>query len=159
VPKRIRPKFPKEWNVPDDPKYWVTWREASGKLGAEKVYWVSTSRKNGRPHAAPVWGIWKDGTFFFETDPDSVKGRNLSRTGQVVVHTQDGMRTVILEGKAKRETSKEKLSSLAKEYVAKYDYKPDWTDKERQIVFRVEPVVVHAWNAPRMHRSLVKFVF
>ena len=43
--------------------------------------------------------------------------------------------------------------------VRKYRYKPDWSDERHQIVFRVKPRIAHAWNAPRMHRSLVNFVF
>src|SRR6266705_3211152 len=41
----------------------------------------------------------------------------------------------------------------------KYEYKPDWSDEQHQIVFKVKPRIAHAWNAPRMHRSLVNFIF
>ncbi len=69
------------------------------------------------------------------------------------------MDTVILEGSAQREKRAERLSRLKKDYVRKYQYTPDWSNEVEQIVFRVEPKVIHAWKAPRMHRSLVKFVF
>jgi len=64
--------------VPSDPKMWVTWGHANKKLVREKVYWISTANRRGRPHAAPVWGIWKANRFYFETDPKSAKGRTLS---------------------------------------------------------------------------------
>ena len=86
MPRRVRPKFPREWHVPNDPKKWITWAHASAKLENENEYWVSTSSPEGKPHATPVWGIWKDETFYFETDPESVKGRNLGSDPRIVVH-------------------------------------------------------------------------
>ncbi len=72
---------------------------------------------------------------------------------------QDGNDTVILEGSARREKRTETFSQLRKDYVRKYQYTPDWSIEEDQIVFMVEPRIVHAWKAPRMHRCLVKFIF
>jgi general stress protein 26 len=159
MPRRVRPKFPEKWHVPNDPKLWITWEHANDKLARETVYWVSTASPQGRPHSAPVWGIWKQNSFYFETDPNSIKGRNLSNDQRIVVHVQDGNDTVILEGSARIEKKPEKLKQLRKDYVNKYQYTPDWSNEKDQIVFRVEPMIVHAWKAPRMHRSLVKFIF
>ena len=72
---------------------------------------------------------------------------------------QDGNDTVKLEGKAQREKRSEKLNELKNDYTRKYQYTPDWSKERDQIVFRVEPRIAHAWKAPRMHRSLVKFIF
>jgi len=88
-----------------------------------------------------------------------VKGRNLRSNPAVVVHVQDGLDTVIVEGRATQETNSEVLGALLKEYARKYDYRPDWSDSRAQVVFRVQPLVAHAWRAPRMHASLVNFVF
>jgi hypothetical protein len=72
---------------------------------------------------------------------------------------QDGLDTVIVEGSVGRITEVKELSHLQADYLRKYDYKPDWSDERRQVVFRLTPSVIHAWKAPRMHRSLVNFVF
>jgi len=120
---------------------------------------VSTTRKDGRPHSVPVWGIWLDNSFYFETTPSTVKGRNLARNPSIVVHTQDGYDTVIVEGTVSREKNPEVMRRLKKGYKAKYDYTPDWARPGGDSVYRVEPKVVHAWKAPRMHQSIVKFVF
>jgi nitroimidazol reductase NimA-like FMN-containing flavoprotein (pyridoxamine 5'-phosphate oxidase superfamily) len=159
MPRRVRPKFPEKWHVPNDPKLWITWEHANDKLARETVYWVSTASHLGRPHAAPVWGIWKQNRFYFETALNSVKGRNLSSNQSVVVHVQDGNDTVILEGTTRREKRTETLNQLRKDYLRKYQYTPDWSNEQEQIVFMVEPKIIHAWKAPRMHRSLVKFIF
>lgn len=142
-----------------DPKLWITWAHANDNLAKEGVYWVSTSSPEGKPHAAPVWGIWKSNSFYFETDPRSVKGRNLQANPRVVVHVQDGLDTVIVEGTAARHREARDLEALKRDYVRKYDYRPDWSDERKQVVFRVTPSIAHAWRAPRMHRTLVNFLF
>jgi nitroimidazol reductase NimA-like FMN-containing flavoprotein (pyridoxamine 5'-phosphate oxidase superfamily) len=145
--------------VPNDPKLWITWEHANDKLARETAYWVSTASRLGRPHAAPVWRIWKQNRFYFETAPNSVKGRNLSSNQSLVVHVQEGNDTVILEGTTRREKRTETLNALRKDYLRKYQYTLDWSNEQEQIVFMVEPKIVRAWKAPRMHRSLVKFIF
>ena len=43
---------------------------------------LGTVRADGRPHVAPVWfDVDDDGTIVFNTSAESVKGRNLTRTG------------------------------------------------------------------------------
>jgi PPOX class probable F420-dependent enzyme len=46
---------------------------------------LSTVRKDGRPHAAPVWFVLDGDDVVFTTGADTVKGRNLSRDGRAVV--------------------------------------------------------------------------
>lgn len=145
--------------MPNKPKLWISWTHANNKLAKERVYWISTASSKGRPHSVPVWGIWRDNRFYFETDPYSVKGKNLSTNNSIFVHVQDGLDTVILDGKARREMATDVLDKLRKDYARKYRYKPGWSNRKEQIVFRVEPQTVHAWKAPRMHRNLVKFIF
>jgi hypothetical protein len=66
---------------------------------------------------------------------------------------------VILEGTTRREKRTETLNQLRKDYLRKYQYTLDWSNEQEQIVFMIEPKIIHAWKAPRMHRSLVKFIF
>jgi PPOX class probable F420-dependent enzyme len=51
---------------------------------------LATVRRDGRPHVAPVWyGVDDDGTVVFNTGADTVKGRNLRRTGRAALSVQD----------------------------------------------------------------------
>lgn len=51
---------------------------------------LSTARADGRPHAAPVWyDVDDDGAICFTTGADTVKGRNLRRTGYAALTVQD----------------------------------------------------------------------
>jgi PPOX class probable F420-dependent enzyme len=51
---------------------------------------LSTVRRDGRPHAAPIWFVLDGDTVVFTTGQDTVKGRNLRRTGQAVLTVDDG---------------------------------------------------------------------
>jgi PPOX class probable F420-dependent enzyme len=51
---------------------------------------LSTVRKDGRPHAAPIWFVLDGDAVVFTTGQDTVKGRNLRRTGQAVLTVDDG---------------------------------------------------------------------
>ncbi|UFU07775.1 PPOX class F420-dependent oxidoreductase [Ruania halotolerans] len=52
---------------------------------------VATTRKDGRPHVAPVWVDFDDeaDAIVFNTGADTVKGRSLARTGQVALTFHD----------------------------------------------------------------------
>lgn len=50
---------------------------------------LATTRADGRPHAAPIWYDVLDGSVWFNTGADTVKGRNLLRTGQAALTVQD----------------------------------------------------------------------
>lgn len=50
---------------------------------------LATTRADGRPHAAPVWIDVDDGAVWFNTGADTVKGRNLARSGVATICAQD----------------------------------------------------------------------
>jgi PPOX class probable F420-dependent enzyme len=51
---------------------------------------VATTRKDGRPHAAPVWFVVDgDGTIVFTTGAETVKGRTLRATGWAAMTVDD----------------------------------------------------------------------
>lgn len=51
---------------------------------------LSTVRRDGRPHAAPIWFVLDGDVVVFTTAHDTVKGRNLRRTGQAALTVDDG---------------------------------------------------------------------
>ncbi len=51
---------------------------------------LATVRADGRPHAAPVWyALDDDGSVVFTTGAQTVKGRNLRRSGRAALCVQD----------------------------------------------------------------------
>jgi PPOX class probable F420-dependent enzyme len=51
---------------------------------------LATVRRDGRPHAAPIWFTLDGDDVVFTTGADTVKGRNLRRTGRAVLVVDDG---------------------------------------------------------------------
>lgn len=38
----------------------VSWQQVSDVLSAAELYWLTTVRKDGRPHITPLVGAWVD---------------------------------------------------------------------------------------------------
>ena len=76
-------------------------------------------RRDGRPHAVPLVGVWHEGAFAFCTGPDEQKNRNLEGNRHVAVTTgstgAQGWDTgkVVVEGIAERVTDAGALQALA----------------------------------------------
>ncbi len=122
-PRATRPGFPEGYGIHTDDAGLLQWSWAVDRLGAERQFWLATVRADGRPHLAPVWGVWVAGAFWFGTDPESVKGRNLARDARCSVSTESGIETVILEGRATLRDYDDLPEALADTYFEKYAFK------------------------------------
>ena len=112
--------------------------------GDYEVFWVSTTRPDGRPHARPVWGVWVDGALHCGGGEQTRWVRNLAADPRLTVHTESGTDVVILDGVAERldqeTTDTETLSRIDDAYEAKYDV------RHGTPVFRIQPKRVFAWS-------------
>src|SRR3712207_2502017 len=142
-PRTDRPDM-EGYGITTDREGMLAWSWASEQLAAARNYWVSTTRPDGRPHAAPVWGVWLDETFYFGTGSTSRKGRNLARNPAVVVHLESGDESVILEGVAEPVTDPSLLQRYADAYEAKYQFRPDTSNPEG--TFRLRARVAFGWR-------------
>lgn len=65
---------------------------------------LATTRKDGRPHVAPIWyDIDDDGAIVFTTGQDTLKGKSIRRDGRVALCVQDDrppFSFVMVEGRA-----------------------------------------------------------
>jgi hypothetical protein len=146
-PTPRRPGFP-GYGVPEEAAGMLPWAWADERLGAAHNYWIATIG----PHASPVWGLWRDGTFLFSCGARSRKARDLTRDPRLVVHLESGDEVVIVEGVAEPVSATE---ADVEEYERKYAYKPDpgegW--------YRVDPRRVLAWREQDYPGSATRFDF
>src|SRR5919205_4391722 len=98
APTPSRPQMPEGYGIPTDSAGMLTWDDLQEPLQTTKIYWVATTRPDGRPHAVPIWGAWIDNTFYFEVSPQTRRGRNLAVNPAVVVHLEHGKLVIIIEG-------------------------------------------------------------
>jgi|SRR4051794_5358659 general stress protein 26 len=107
------------------------WSDIDARLAAAQLYWLVTGRRDGRPHAVPICGVWRDGAFFFCTGDAEQKMRNLEHDPHVVVTAgplgADGWshgKDIAVEGVATRVTDEPLLVELAEAWRTKYA--DDW---------------------------------
>jgi Pyridoxamine 5'-phosphate oxidase len=158
-PTPAAPRIPSGYGVPRDASgaELVPWSWAVERLEAARNYWICTTRPTGRPHAAPVWGVWLDDAVWFSTSPRSQKGRNLARQRWVVVHLESGDETVILEGQVEEVLDRDGRIRFADAYEAKYDFRPD-PDKGGA-VYVLRPRLAQTWRESDYTRSATRWIF
>jgi nitroimidazol reductase NimA-like FMN-containing flavoprotein (pyridoxamine 5'-phosphate oxidase superfamily) len=107
------------------------WEDIERLLADAQLYWIVTVRRDGRPHAVPLVGVWHDGAFAFCTGTEEQKHRNLEAnphvavtTGSTGAHGWDSGKDVVVEGTAVRVTDDAALRALAAAWFAKYG--KDW---------------------------------
>jgi len=119
----------------------LPWNFVTSRMEAARNYWICTAAPNGTPHAAPVWGIWHKGRFYFSTDRDSRKGRNLAARSAILVHLESGDEAVVIEGHAKRLSGGPLHVELDAVYFRKYAF-----HLEGHSTYEVRPTKVFAWS-------------
>ena len=119
--KRGRP-YMRNYGIAEGDAGLMSWDWVDGQMAKSRNYWIASTRPDGRPHAAPVWGVWIDGALYFSSDAGSRKARNLAANPEVVVHLESGDDCVILEGRVVSMADREELLALGvgKAYSSKY---------------------------------------
>lgn len=107
---------------------------SDSRLQTAQNMWLATVRPDGRPHLIPIWFGVHEGKWYFVTDPNSVKARNLQQNPRVAMSLEDGTNPVVVEGLARQVQPSAEVVKLFKD-------KFDWditTDTQYRAVFEVE---------------------
>ena len=140
------PDFPPEYG---SPARRLAWAEVERRLEAASVYWLASTRPDGRPHVVPRDGMWLDGRLYYGGSPETVHFRNTTRNPHVVMHVGDGHEAIIVEGAVEVERPTEELAArLARTSTAKY---PQYGQMEPSLylqgVSALRPRRVLAWTS------------
>ena len=127
----------------------LDWTHAERRLQQARFYWLATTGPDGRPHVAPLWGVWIDGAFFFDGHPRTRWARNIAANPAVCVHLESGDDVVILDGLAEDITTDAALGErIVAAWMAKYGRLPP--DPAGSGLFRMRPHAGRCWS----HESL-----
>src|SRR5437660_5286393 len=63
------------------------WREVVAVLEHAEIFWLSTVRRDGRPHVAPLPAMWLDGRLHFCTGADEQKAKNIEANASCALTT------------------------------------------------------------------------
>jgi general stress protein 26 len=133
------------------------WAAVGRVLSASEMFWLSTVRRDGRPHVTPLPAIWADGSVYFCVGSQEQKARNLESNPSCVIAAganefRSGL-DVVIEGTAVRVTGQGQLLRLAAMWKSKLDW--DFTVIEEGfhdpagrlgLVFGVTPAKVLAFG-------------
>jgi general stress protein 26 len=153
---------------PDTPP--TPWVEALRVLETAELFWISTVRRDGRPHVTPLPAVWHEGRLHFCTGPAEQKAVNLARNPHVALTTgtnrwKDGL-DLVVEGTAVRVPDDARLRTLADLWRGKYH--GDWdfgveqgmfrhADGGSAVVFEVAPTKVLAFAKGRFAQTRYRF--
>lgn len=149
--RRERPEVPKDYGLPDDDAGLLEWSWAEERLAGAMNYWIATVRRDGRPHATPVWGVWHEGALFFDGSGETRRMKNIAANPEVSVHLETGDEVVILEGRAESAPvppDRAFAAQLAGLYTAKYaahEYAPEPDQWDEGGLYVVRPRKVIGW--------------
>jgi nitroimidazol reductase NimA-like FMN-containing flavoprotein (pyridoxamine 5'-phosphate oxidase superfamily) len=148
----LDPRFSEPDAVP------TPWPEVRAVLEQAELFWISTVRRDGRPHVVPLPAVWSDDALHFCTGAEEQKGVNLAADPRCALTT--GTNTwkvgldVVVEGSAEQVTDEGALRALAQLWYSKYD--GDWDYEVRDgafhhqggaaLVFQVAPTKVLAFS-------------
>jgi hypothetical protein len=135
----------------------LNWSHAEERLVRSRNYWICTARPDGRPHAAPVFGFWHEGAFYFGTHRETRKALNIARNPNVSVHLESGDDVVILEGSAEQVDRKQLAMTLDAACRKKYGMPMMVTADS--VSFRVRPRVVLAWTEKEFPTNSTRWEF
>ncbi len=152
-----RPNFDPGYEIPADRPDTPDWSDVEQRLAASRDYWVCTTRANGAPHAAPVWGLWEDGVLWFGSEQGSVKARNIARDPRVSVHLESGDEVVILEGTVEGFAAADVPPSTVAAFWAKYEMEPPELQGARWL--RLTPTRAFTWEERAFQRTAARWRF
>jgi hypothetical protein len=110
------------------------WADARKRLNTheqDRTYWLATVRHDGRPHIAPILGLWLDGAFYFITGETSRKGKNLANDPRCAIAVSSvalPSLDIFIEGDARKVTAEAELQTVVDAYGSRMGWPIEVSD-------------------------------
>src|SRR5262249_39356062 len=146
------------------------WADVLAVLTNSEMFWLSTVRRDGRPHVTPLPAVWLDGALHFCTGDAEQKAKNLAANPNCILTTGTNQLhaglDVVVEGAVARVTDNEQLRRLATLWKSKLDWEYEVGDGEFRhpdapsshvFVFAVPPTKVLAFGKDPYSQTRYRF--
>ena len=148
APRVDRPAIPAEYGITKATEF-VEWSRVEERLGADRLYWVVTVGRSGRPRVRPIDGLYVDGTIYVGGSPKTRWVHEMVENPHVTIHLDGTEEVLIVEGDAEVLTGidEELSAALAAASNAKFpEYRmtPDFYRANGAIAIRPRKVI--AWT-------------
>jgi general stress protein 26 len=166
----VEPKAEQDIRFGDPGVEPTPWADVTQVLETAELYWISTVRRDGRPHVTPLPAVWADDHLYFCTGPSEQKAVNLRANPRVALTTgsnqwKEGL-DVVVEGVATPVHDEVVLQRLADMWRAKYHGDWDFTVHDNAFhhagggsadVFAVAPDKILAFAKGRFAQTRFRF--
>src|SRR5262249_13917682 len=146
VPRASRPEAPATYGFSTSLEGLLPWSHVAERLERARSYWLATTRPDGRPHVAPLWGVWVDEALYFDGLPTTRWGRNIAVNPAIAIHLESGDDVVIIEGQVEDlVTDAATAAGIISAWTAKYGkLHPEPASRG---IFRLRPRTARAWSS------------
>ncbi len=140
TPTSSRPDVPAGYGIvaADEGRGLLPWSWADERLRGRYIWWLASTRPDGRPHLMPIWAVWVGEGVGFSTGSDSRKAKNIAGNSLVTIAPERGVESVIVEGEVVALPDELRATFFAA-YKAAYDFDMSTMDEP---VFMVKPTKV-----------------
>ncbi len=163
-PRSSRPSFPdpEEYGPPleEASAPLNSWGGCSARLEASALYWLATTRRDGRPHVVPVGAVWVEDRLWFNTSRQTVIARILANEPRVVVHLESAEDVLIVEGLASRLDFAKVPADVVVAYTDKYGGDWDRGDPDSLwLWFALDPRSAMSWSYSDIRNTAIRYDF
>ena len=146
---------------PDEGTGLLPWVWATQRLTGSHDYWLATVHPAGRPHVAPVWGVWHEDALWFSCGRQSRKARNLGHNPAAVATTDNPVEPVVVEGEATPVEERGTIAVFADLADAKYgtSYGVEFYGDPANACFRLEAHAAFGLTGDDFTGSPTRWVF
>jgi len=139
-PTSSRPDVPAAYGIvpENEGRGLLDWSWADERLRGRYIWWLASTRPDGRPHLMPIWAVWVGEGVAFSTGSSSRKAQNLAQNPFVTIVPERGVESVIVEGEVVA-LPEELLSTFVDAYQETYEMDPTAMGEP---VFMVKPAKV-----------------
>ena len=99
APRIDRPAIPADYGITKATEF-VEWSRVEERLAADRLYWVVTVGRSGRPRVRPIDGLYVDGTIYVGGSPQTRWVREMGENPHVAIHLDGTEEVIIVEGDA-----------------------------------------------------------
>lgn len=111
----------------------LDWSWAEERLVGRHIWWLATTRPDGRPHVMPVWAVWLGDGVGFSTSNVSRKAKNVARNPRVTIVPERGAESVIVEGVVEP-LPVDRMADFNRVYLEVYEFDVSTMDEPVNIV-------------------------
>lgn len=102
--------------------------QAPGTGGPDRhTCWLATINSDGSPHVTGIGAMWHDGSFWFETGPNTRKAKNVARDPRCTLSVAMKDYDLVIEGNATKITDAATVATLAAQWAESWPVRVDDT--------------------------------